>query len=247
MPDPHKTTSPDGTDQSAPWWLREQPQDPLAGGADGCCSSCPVRTECGVANDAAENCAVTGHQPSPAQPSTDPATTGWDVTEVASRGVESAISGLFGFDWADMAALVIERTNRFDADGDPVDWGRLQIKRNLLCIALATLVPMPIDGTTPARWVANALNTGGVAYAVIAPAGAMLCVAGSIWLGTLAPGVFGGLCRLCLSVTTAAGRAWWKFARSGLGWIITRPAIWAAACGILIVSWDAIVHTLTGA
>ncbi|MFD3884005.1 hypothetical protein [Streptomyces microflavus] len=245
MPGPHKTTSPDGTDQSEPWWLSKEPQDPLAGGTGGCCSGCPVRTGCGVANDTVDTCAVTGHQPPPPPPPTDPAPTGWDATEAASRGVESAISGLFGFGWADLAALVIERTNPFDADGNPVDWGRLQIKRNLLCIGLATLVP--IDGTTPARWVANALNTGGVAYAVFAPAGAVLCVAGSLWLGSCAGGLLGDLCRLCLSAATAVSRALWKFARSGLGWILTRPAIWAAVCGVLIVSWDAIVHTLTGA
>lgn len=244
MADLHKTTSPDGADQGEPWWLRKDTQDPLAGGPAGCCSGCPVRTGCGVANDAAKKCAVTGHQPPPPPPSTDPGPTGWDLTEFASRGVESAVSGLFGFGWADLAALVIERTNPFDADGNPVDWGRLQIKRNLLCIGLVTLVP--VDGTTPARWAANALNTG-AAYAVFAPAGAVLCAVGSVWLGSLAPGVFGGLCRLCRSVVTAVGRSLWKFARSGLGWILTRPPIWAAACGVLIVSWDAIVHTFTGA
>jgi hypothetical protein len=245
MPDLHKTTGPDGNGQDEPWWWRKDTQDPMAGGNGGCCPGCPVRSGCQLADDGADRCAVTGHQPPPPPPPTDPAPGGWDMTEVASRGAESAVSGLFGFGWTDLAALVIERTNRFDADGNPVDWGRLQIKRNLLCIGLVTLVP--VDSTTPARWVANALSTGGVTYAVFAPAGAVLCAAGTLWLGSFARGVLGDLCRLCRSLVAAVARALWKFARSGLGWVLTRPAIWAAVCGVLIVSWDAIVHTLTGA
>lgn len=226
-----------------------------AGG--GCCTGCPIREGCALAADTYVSCPITGstpppeppaHIPSPA-PDVDayeevPAERRFDVTAVASRGMEAAISGAFGFGWTDLATAVIERSARFDSDGNSVDWGRLQIKRNLLCIAVATAVP--IGDHTATVWVADALRTYGISAALV-PAGAALAIVGPVFLGKHASNAFGALCKGLWGIAAFTSKALWRFLASGLGWIVTRPAIWAVICGLATATWRFVVYRLTGA
>ncbi|KJS53222.1 hypothetical protein VM98_26630 [Streptomyces rubellomurinus subsp. indigoferus] len=226
---------------AAPQWAQPG-QNPAGTGAFGCCTTCPVRSGCGRRDDTAAFCAVTGHLPPPPPPAY-PA--GPDLMdEAAGRGMHDAVAGLLQPGWSHVAEAVISRSEAIHA-ADPTDWGRLQIGRNLLSVALATLVP--VNGTTGAGWVAHAISTGGITHPVFGPAGAALCLVGSLGLGRYVPGLIGAVCGLGWSVLSAASTRLWRFVRSPRGWILTRPAIWAGACGVLTVFWRVIVHTLTGA
>ncbi|MFI1259059.1 hypothetical protein ACH4U6_35625 [Streptomyces netropsis] len=224
---------------------------PAGTGGPGCCTTCPLRPTCPVASDDSPACAVTGSTPPPPPPShlPDAAPAAGvlervDYTEIVSRGAEAAISGMFGFGWTDLLATAIERTNKWDADGNPVDWGRLQLKRNFLCLAVATLVPL--GDHTAAVWVARTITTYGFT-APLVPAGMALGVGGSVFLGQYAPGLLGWVCHFGWSAGSALVSGALKFLRSRLGWIVTRPAIWAAIGGLLIVTGRPIVRILTGA
>ncbi|MGG7572510.1 hypothetical protein [Streptomyces sirii] len=222
----------------------------------GCCTGCPIREGCALSADTYVSCPITGSTPPPAPPAhipapapavdayeEAPAERRFDVTAVASRGVEAAISGAFGFGWTDLATAVIERSARFDSDGNPVDWGRLQIKRNLLCIAVATTVP--IGDHTATVWVADALRTYSIGV-VLVPAGMALGFVMSVFVGQFVPGI-SGLCRGVIRLGALSARAAWRLITSRLGWVVTRPAIWAVICGLATATWRFVVYRLTGA
>lgn len=166
------------------------------------------------------------------------------AAEAADHGMEEAVAGLMRSGWSDVAEAAIERAQATHGT-DPTEWSRLQIGRNLLSAALATLVP--VDGTTAAGWVARSISTHGITAPPSTAAGAALAVGGAIWLGRHAPGPLGALCGIGWSLLSAAVMRLWRFVRSPRGWILTRPLIWATASGVLIVSGRVIVHTLTGA
>ncbi|MFJ5802967.1 hypothetical protein [Streptomyces decoyicus] len=222
----------------------------------GCCTGCPIREGCALAADTYVSCPITGSTPPPTPPAHTPAPAPavdayeeapaerrFDITAAASRGVEAAISGAFGFGWTDLATAVIERSARFDSEGNPVDWGRLQIKRNLLCIAVATAVP--IGGHTATVWVADALRTYSVGV-VLVPAGIALGAVMPVFVGQFVPGI-SGLCRATVGVTSLISRGARRLLTSRLGWVVTRPAIWALICGLATATWRFIVYRLTGA
>jgi len=160
------------------------------------------------------------------------------AAEAADHGMEEAVAGLVRSGWSDVAEAAIERAQAVHGT-DPTDWSRLQIGRNLLSAALA--------GTTAAGWVARSITTHGITGPAYTAAGAALAVGGAVWLGRHAPGPLGALCGVGWSLLSAAAMHLWRFVRSPRGWILTRPLIWAAASGVLIVSGRVIVHTLTGA
>ncbi|WP_327156680.1 hypothetical protein [Streptomyces tubercidicus] len=222
----------------------------------GCCAKCPIREGCALAADTYVACPITGGTSPSAPPTRIPAPAPavdayeeasaerrFDVTAIASRGVEAAISGAFGFGWTDLATAVIERSARFDSEGNPVDWGRLQIKRNLLCIAVTTAVP--IGDHTATVWVADALRTYSVG-AVFVPAGIALGFVMPVFVGQFVPAI-GGLCRGAMRLGAVITRAAWRLLSSRLGWVITRPAIWAVICGLATATWRFVVYRLTGA
>ncbi|MGW1616419.1 hypothetical protein ACWCQZ_44630 [Streptomyces sp. NPDC002285] len=220
--------------------------DPAAATPAACCAGCPLSGTCTRADPTLTRCAVTGTVPPPEPPPYTPSTaTGaeLDITEVVS-GVKTAVGAAFGLDWTGLLAAVIERTNATDSSGNEVDWGRLQPGRNLLCLAVVNLVPL--HGAPASRWAADAVTAHGLA-APLVPAGAVLSVAGALLIGAGINHPFGLLCRAAVSVATTAGRLTWRFARSRLGWILTRPVIWTGVSGLVIVTWRAAVHLLAGA
>ncbi|KPC61262.1 hypothetical protein [Streptomyces chattanoogensis] len=225
---------------------------PLGRPEDDCCTGCPIREGCALAADTYVVCPITGSTPPPPPPAhvpaadaftDEPAARRFDITDVASRGVEAALSGAFGFGWTDVATALIERSAVWDSDGNRVDWARLQIKRNLLCIAVATAAP--IGDHTATVWIANALRTYSIS-AVFVPAGMALGVVMPVIVGQFVPGI-GGLCRAAVGVTAFVGRATWRFLTSRMGWVVTRPAIWAVICGLATATWRFVVYRLTGA
>ncbi|WP_031072076.1 hypothetical protein [Streptomyces sp. NRRL WC-3742] len=223
------------------WWLNPRPAQ-AGTWAAGICTACPVRSGCGRADDMATVCAVTGNQPPPPPPAY-PA--GIDlVAEATGYGMQDTVAALLQPGWADIADAVIERSEATHG-GDGTDWSRLQVGRNIASLAVAVL--LPLGHYTGAGWVAHAVSTGGITAPVFGPAGAVLCAAGSTWLGRHVPGLLGAVCGIGWSLMSAAARGLWSFVRSPRGWLLTRPLIWAAASGVLIVSWRVIVHTLTGA
>ncbi|MFE3144266.1 hypothetical protein [Streptomyces scopuliridis] len=242
---------PDGGDD---WWRDDDTR--TEDEASGCCATCPIASGCALSSPSYVTCPITGSAPPPAPPARIPAQhspegtgqdatgTGTDWTEIAGRGVETAVSAAFGFGWLDIATGLVERLNREDSEGNPVDWGRLQLKRNGLAILVATLVPL--GEHTAAQWVAHALREYNIGAAFV-PAGMALGAVMPVFVGRFAPGVLGSLCRGLWGVVTVTGRAAWSFLTSRLGWIVTRPAIWAAVCGLLIVSGRFLIHVLTGA
>lgn len=227
----------------------------------GLCAVCPVRQTCPAAIPGRTTCPVTGSLPPPTPPDHAPADVGLAMesvstddgggtgfAEAASRGLERALGAVLGLGWTDLLAMLIERNNRHDADGNEIDWARLQLGRNLLCLAIAVLVPIH-DGTSAAGWFARWLETfpaHGIA-GLFAPAGAVLAVAAVLFIGRLLPGLVGDLCGVGWWLTSAITRAVRWFLRSHLGWLLSRPAIWAAIGGALIVSWRGLVYLLTGA
>ncbi|MCX4682326.1 hypothetical protein OG413_44905 [Streptomyces sp. NBC_01433] len=222
-------------------------KEPSGPAADGCCAGCPLSDTCSLADPVLARCAVTGAVPPPEPPHDPPSVTAGtdlDLTEVVSRGVEKAVGAAFGLGWTDLLAAVIERTNSVDSEGNPVDWGRLQLPRNLLCLAVANIVP--IQGAPASRWAADAFTGYGLA-ALLIPTGAVLTVAGAVCIGTLVGGPIGLLCSAALTVAKGAGQLTWRLICSRLGWIITRPLIWAGVSGLLIITWRALVRLLTGA
>lgn len=223
----------------------------------GCCAGCPIREGCALAADTYVSCPITGSTPPPAPPAhipapapavdayeEAPAEQRFDMTAVASRSVEAAISGAFGFGWTDLATALIERSAVWDSEGNRVDWGRLQIKRNLLCIAVATAAPL--GDHTATVWVAEALKTYSI-NAVFVPAGMVLGFVGPVFVGKHASNAFGVLCQALWGATALTARATWRLITSRLGWVITRPAIWAAICGLTVATWRFVVYRLTGA
>lgn len=245
-------------DEDEDWWRSETPTD-LGRRVGGCCAGCPIVAGCALASDSYTTCPITGGTPPPPPPGNIPAqytgpaampaeaaaaTGGVDWSQVAGRGVETAVSAAFGFGWLDLATGLIERFNREDSEGNPVDWGRLQLKRNGLAILFVTCVPL--GAHTAAQWVAHALHTYSLG-AVYLPLGMALGCAGPVFAGQFAPDPLGGLCRALWAVSAATVRTAWRFCASSLGWIVTRPAIWAALCGLLIVTGRFLIHILTGA
>ncbi|MGW6293832.1 hypothetical protein [Streptomyces sp. NPDC055058] len=226
----NKDTSPHDHD----WWASGQAAEPRA---VGCCSRCTVAVNCPLRADSAARCAVTGDQPPPAPPVMAP-----DVDETDSYDLAGAVAETVSL--AEVAASVAERAPSRD-DGNDVDWGRLQPVRNLLSIAVAGF--LPLGQTTAAGWVADSISHGGITAPVFAPLGAVLVGTGAVLLGRLAPGVIGLVCDLAWKALAFTGRGLLRLVRSPRGWIITRPALWAAGIGVLIVSWHAATHFLTGA
>lgn len=216
------------------WWANGRTAEP---GPVGCCWRCPVAPGCPLRADGAVRCAVTGDQPPPAPPVMAP-----DVDETVSYDLAVAVAETVSL--AEVAATVAERSPSRD-DGNDVDWGRLQPVRNLLSIAAVCV--LPVDHTTAALWVADRISRGGITAPVFAPLGAVLAGTGAVLLGRLAPGLVGLVCDLAWKALAFTGRGLWRLVRSPRGWIITRPALWAAGIGVLIVSWRAATHFLTGA
>jgi hypothetical protein len=233
-----------------------------AGEGLGLCAVCPVRQTCPAAIPGRTLCPVTGSLPPSTPPDQAPVDVGLAMesvstgstddgagfAEAASRGLERALGAVLGLGWTDLLAMLIERNNRRDADGNEIDWARLQLGRNLLCIAIAVLVPIH-DGTSAAGWVARWLasfTTLGI-HGLFAPAGAALAVAGAFFVGRFLPGAVGDLCGVGWWLTSGTARAVRWFLRSRLGWLLSRPAIWAVIGGVLIVSWRGLVYLLTGA
>ncbi|KUN57615.1 hypothetical protein AQJ46_46990 [Streptomyces canus] len=233
--------------------------DPAAGDG-GCCAGCPIAAGCALASDVYVTCPITGSTPPPAppagvpelagselQPDADPGTN-W--SDVASRGVETAVSAAFGFGWLDALIAIVQRSDGTDAQGNPVDWGRLQPRRNGLSILFVSFVPL--GEHTAAAWVAQGLTEATDAYlhyglgAVFMPLGAGLVVLPVLACREM-NGVFGALCRGATGLVALAARIACKFLTSRLGWIVTRPALWAGGIGPLLLSWRFIVSRLTGA
>lgn len=236
---------------------------PTADQGLGLCAVCPVRMTCPAAAHGRTTCPVTGSLPPPAPPEQVPSEAAamesvpgdpddgdgqGSITELASRGLEKTISAVLGLGWTDLLAALIERTNGRDADGNAIDWSRLQIARNTLGIGIAVLVPL--GGTSAAGWVARWLEASATQYGIaglFAPAGAVLTVALVLFVGRIVPGPIGDLCAAGWWLASATVRAVRWFLRSRLGWLLTRPTIWALVVGVLIVSWRGLVYLLTGA
>ncbi|QDO42899.1 hypothetical protein FNV62_36435 [Streptomyces sp. RLB3-17] len=222
------------TSADEPWWAGAQAAEPTP---VGCCSLCPVAAGCPLRADSAVRCAVTGEQPPPAPPVIAPG-----LAEAVSQDLAVAVAE--AVNWADVTATAAERAPSRD-DGNDVDWGRLQPVRNLLSIAVVSFAPF--GHTTAALWVADTISRGGITAPVFIPLGAVLAGTGAVLLGRIAPGLLGVVCELAWKSLTLTSRGLWRLVRSPRGWIITRPALWAAGIGVLIVSWRAVTHFLTGA
>ncbi|MFI2360443.1 hypothetical protein OG582_39425 (plasmid) [Streptomyces anulatus] len=175
--------------------------------------------------------------------------TGPDWGDVAGRTAEGVAAAALGVGWIDIATGLIERFNREDAQGNPVDWGRLQLKRNGLAV-IAVTVP-PLGEHTVAQWVAHFLSTSTLLDAVFAPAGIAFGLIVPVFAGQIVPGAFGEICKglskVLVLTARAAGTAVWKFLTSGLGWIVTRPLIWAVPCGLLVLAGRYFLRLFTGA
>ncbi|WP_319054543.1 hypothetical protein [Streptomyces europaeiscabiei] len=226
------TLNKDSADE--PWWAGRQAAEPIP---VGCCSVCPVASGCPLRSQTALRCAVTCDQPPPPPPVIAP-----DLAD--GLGVDLAVAVAETVSWTDVTVAVAERAPGRD-DGNDADWGRLQPVRNLLSIAVVTVVP--VGGTTAARWVADSITSGGITAPVLTPLGSVLAGAGAVFLGQFVPGFPGFVCELAWKALAFTGRGLVRLVRSPRGWIITRPALWAAGIGVLIVSWRATTHFLTGA
>ncbi|MEV0173944.1 hypothetical protein AB0I00_22830 [Streptomyces sp. NPDC050803] len=218
-----------------PWWADGQRAEPTR---VGCCSVCPVASGCPLRSLSAVRCAVTGDQPPPPPPVITP-----DLAEAV--GYEPTVAMAETVSWADVTAAVAERSPSRGREGNDPDWGRLQPVRNLLSIAVVSF--LPVGGTTAARWVADSIASGGITAPVLTPLGFVLAGTGAVFLGQLVPGLPGFVCELAWKALAFTGRGLVRLVRSPRGWIITRPALWAAGIGVLIVSWRAATHFLTGA
>ncbi|MDX3525984.1 hypothetical protein P1P75_05925 [Streptomyces sp. ID05-39B] len=216
-----------------PWWADGQRSEPV-----GCCSVCPVASGCPLRSQTALRCAVTGDQPPPPPPGIAP-----DLAE--SVGQDPVVAMAETVSWADVTAAVAEQAPSRDGGGNDPDWGRLQPFRNLLSIAVVSF--LPVGGTTAARWVADSISSSGITAPVLTPLGFVLAGTGAVFLGQLVPGLTGFVCALAWKALVLTGRGLVRLVRSPRGWIITRPALWAAGIGVLIVSWRAATHFLTGA
>jgi hypothetical protein len=225
---------------------KEQREKAPAAAPHGCCSGCPLSDTCALVDPGLTRCAVTGTVPPPKPPDRPPtaAGSGLDITEVVSRGVEKAVGAAFGLGWTDLLAVVIERTHSTDSEGNEVDWSRLQLGRNLLCLVVANAVP--IHGAPASRWAADAFTAHGPAAPLVS-AGTVLGFAGAACIGTILGGPIGLLCHAALTAAKSAGRLACRFVCSRLGWIITRPVIWAGVSALVILTWRALVHLLAGA
>ena len=147
---------------------------------------------------------------------------------------------------SELADAITARAGQADDREDGADWSRLELHRNLPCIALVTLVPL--WGSPAAGWVAAALGNGSAASVVWRPAGAVLCVVVVAWLGAnVLPGLVGAACRLAWSLLARSFQGARVFAASRRGWMLTRPPIWAAVCGVVLASGRAVVRTLAEA
>ncbi|MFE9000597.1 hypothetical protein ACFYOY_00370 [Streptomyces sp. NPDC007875] len=215
------------TGADEPWWAGGHEAEPTP---VGCCSVCPVASGCPLRSESAVRCAVTGDQPPSPPPGIAP-----DLAEAVAETAS----------WADVTVAVAERAPSRDDKGNDVDWGRLQPVRNLLSIAVVNFVP--VGGTTAARWVADSISSGGITAPVLAPLGFVLAGTGAVFLGQLVPGFPGLVCELAWKALVHTGRGLVRLVRSPRSWIVTRPALWAAGIGVLIVSWRAVTHFLTGA
>lgn len=234
--------------------------EPPGSQTGGCCAVCPIAAGCALASDTSGTCPITGSMPPPAPPAGAPAMGGSETapdedagirwSDVASRGVETAVSAAFGFGWLDALIAIVQRTDGADAQGNPVDWARLQPKRNCLSILFVSFVPL--GEHTAAAWAAEAITDTADAYlrggigAVLTPLGAGL-VALPVVACREMNGVLGALCRVATGLVVLAARIARRFLTSRLGWIVTRPALWAAGGGVLLLSWRFIVSRLTGA
>lgn len=232
--------------------------EPSDGEGLGLCAVCPVRLTCPAAIPGRSVCPVTGSSlPPPPPPDHTPAdvtTTlesipagGSGFAEAASSGLEKAISVVLGLGWTDLLAVLLERTGR-DADGNAIDWSRLQLSRNLLGIGIAAFVPL--GGTPAVGWVARWLETSFTTHGInglFAPVGVALVAAGALFLGRFLPGLIGDACGAGWWLASTAVRAARWVLRSRLGWLLSRPAIWAVIGGVLIVSWRGLVYVLAGA
>ncbi|MGY4741414.1 hypothetical protein [Streptomyces sp. ATMOS53] len=218
-----------------PWWADGQTAEPTP---VGCCSVCPVASGCPRRSQTAMRCAVTGDQPPPPPPVLTPV-----LAEAV--GQDPAVAMAETVSWADVTAAVAERAPSRDGEGNDPDWGRLQPVRNLLSIAVVSF--LPVGSTTAARWVADSISSGGITAPVLTPLGFVLAGTGAVFLGQLVPGFPGFVCELAWKALAFTGRGLVCLVRSPRGWIITRPALWAAGIGVLIVSWRAATHFLTGA
>jgi hypothetical protein len=177
---------------------------------------------------------VTGDQPPPPPPVITP-----DLAETV--GQDPVVAMAETVSWADVTAAVAEQAPSRDGGGN--DPG--QPVRNLLSIAVVSF--LPVGGTTAARWVADSISSGGITAPVLTPLGFVLVGTGAVFLGQLVPGFPGFVCELAWKALVLTGRGLVRLVRSPRGWIITRPALWAAGIGVLIVSWRAATHFLTGA
>ncbi|MGW4825115.1 hypothetical protein ACWEP4_40990 [Streptomyces sp. NPDC004227] len=215
-----------------PWWADGQRAEPAP---VGCCSVCPVASGCPLRSQTAVRCAVTSDQPLPVITP--------DLAE--SIGQDPAVAVAETVSWADVTTAVAKQAPSRDGGGNDPDWGRLQPVRNLLSIAVVSF--LPVGGTTAARWVADSISSGGITAPVLTPLGFVLAGTGAVFLGQLVPGFPGFVCELAWKALALTGRGLVRLVRSPRGWIITRPALWAAGIGVLIVSWRAATHFLTGA
>ncbi|MGW1496140.1 hypothetical protein [Streptomyces sp. NPDC002402] len=223
---------------------KEQGETAPAAAPHSCCPGCPLSDTCTLADPGLTRCAVTGTVPPPEPPKHTPTATagfGLDITEVVSP---EAVGATFGLAWTDLLAAVIERTHSTDSEGNEVDWSRLQLGRNLLSLAVANVVP--IHGAPASRWVADAAAAHGPAAPLVS-AGTVLGFAGAVCIGTIVGGPIGLLCHAALTAAKSTGSLAWRFVRSRLGWITTRPVIWAVVSGLVILTWRALVHLLAGA
>ncbi|MEU9658736.1 hypothetical protein [Streptomyces chartreusis] len=221
------------TSADEPWWADRQSSEPAPAG---CCSGCPVASGCPLRSLSAVRCAVTGDQPPPPPPVITP-----ELAEAIGQDPAEAVVETV----ADATAAVAEQAPSRDGGGNDPDWGRLQPVRNLLSIAVVSF--LPVGGTTAARWVADSISSGGITAPVLTPLGFVLAGTGAVFLGQLVPGFPGFVCELAWKALALTGQGLVRLVRSPRGWIITRPALWSAGIGVLIVSWRAVTHFLTGA
>ncbi|WP_424217728.1 hypothetical protein ACN20G_36835 (plasmid) [Streptomyces sp. BI20] len=237
----------------------------------GLCAGCPIRPGCALASDEYRTCPVTGAgAPSgpvgiPAQGSAPAAEAYADPdldldgapeavasrpdrsaawADAAGRTAEAAVSAALGLSWVDLAIGLATGLNRHDSEGNEIDWARLQLRRNALAIGAATMIPL--GDHTATMWVVEFLRDLRVGDLPTLPA-MTLGLALPLLVGQVVPGPIGGICRATCHGAAVLGRWTWKFLNGRLGWLVTRPAIWAAICGFGFLTGRWFIRLLTGA
>lgn len=168
-----------------------------------------------------------------------------EYSEAMARAVEKTVGAVLGLSWIDLLAAVVERSGGTDTAGNPLDWSRLQLRRNLLCLALATIPP--VGDHTATMWVAQAVSepnlVGGPLYYIGWGCGSLAAV----FISQAAPSFVGLAGQVLWSFVRLIGRGGYKALRSPYGWLAYRPVLFATGAGVLVAYTPAILRFLTGA